>query len=236
MLLAGLAASSGARCRGSRICVSCAAPVATPMTLRPSSSPTPSSCARRTRMPISSRSRRLWRAPLPGVLAVLTGEDYLADGHIGMSHFPNPADAVDVRHPTFAASLEQKILDELQLPLAVGRVRHVGEAVAVVVAETLLAARDAAEAVDVEYQSTACRRPRCSRRSRARRRRSGRMRRAISRSTNQFGDRNAVETQRCAALDRRGRADHPQPAHRQRRSWSRARRSAATTPARSSTR
>ena len=30
---------------------------------------------------------------LPGVLAVLTGEDYVADGHVGMSHMPNPADA-----------------------------------------------------------------------------------------------------------------------------------------------
>jgi carbon-monoxide dehydrogenase large subunit len=89
----------------------------------------------------------------PDVLAVLTCEDYLADGHIGMSHFPNPADAVDVRHPTFAASPQQKILDELQLPLVVGRVRHAGEAVAVVVAETLLAAHDAADAVEVEYRA-----------------------------------------------------------------------------------
>ena len=29
----------------------------------------------------------------PGVLAVLTGADYAADGHIGMSHHPNPNDA-----------------------------------------------------------------------------------------------------------------------------------------------
>src|SRR3954451_4494878 len=27
---------------------------------------------------------------LPGVLAVLTGDDYAADGHIGLSHFPIP--------------------------------------------------------------------------------------------------------------------------------------------------
>src|SRR5437868_15349344 len=39
---------------------------------------------------------------LPGVLAVLTGDDYAADGHIGLSHFPNPADALDVRVPSFA--------------------------------------------------------------------------------------------------------------------------------------
>jgi carbon-monoxide dehydrogenase large subunit len=88
----------------------------------------------------------------PGVLAVLTGHDYVADGHIGMAHFPVPADAIDVRVPSFKPTPERKILDELQLPLAVGRVRHVGEAVAMVVAETLLAARDAAEAVEVEYE------------------------------------------------------------------------------------
>jgi aerobic carbon-monoxide dehydrogenase large subunit len=87
-----------------------------------------------------------------GVLAVLTGEDYVADGHIGMAHFPNPADAIDVRIPTFIPTATRKILDELQLPLAVGRVRHVGEAVAMVVAETLTAARDAAEKVHVDYE------------------------------------------------------------------------------------
>src|SRR5712691_3281362 len=69
----------------------------------------------------------------PGVLAVLTGEDYVADGHIGMSHFPNPADAIDVRVASFQPSPQHGILDERQLPLAVGRVRYVGEAVAVVV-------------------------------------------------------------------------------------------------------
>jgi carbon-monoxide dehydrogenase large subunit len=86
-----------------------------------------------------------------GVLAVLTGADYLADGHVGMAHFPNPADAVDIRVSSFAPMPARKILDELQLPFAVDRVRHVGEAVAMVVAETLIAARDAAEKVAVEY-------------------------------------------------------------------------------------
>lgn len=89
----------------------------------------------------------------PGVLAVLTGADYAADGHIGMSHHPNPNDAHNVKVPTFTPTPEHKILDQLQLPLAVDAVRYVGEAVAVVVAETLAAARDAAEAVDVEYDA-----------------------------------------------------------------------------------
>jgi carbon-monoxide dehydrogenase large subunit len=90
---------------------------------------------------------------LPGVLAVLTGEDYVADGHIGMSHFPNPADALDVRVASFPTSSQHKILDELQLPLAVERVRFVGEAAAMVVADTLPAARDGAEAVRIEYET-----------------------------------------------------------------------------------
>jgi len=89
----------------------------------------------------------------PGVLAILTGDDYVADGHLGMAHFPNPADANDIKIPTFVPMPERKILDELQLPLAAGRVRFVGEAVAIVVAESLVAARDAAEKVVVEYET-----------------------------------------------------------------------------------
>jgi aerobic carbon-monoxide dehydrogenase large subunit len=88
-----------------------------------------------------------------GVLAVLVGEDYVGDGHIGMAHLPNPADANDVTISTFASTPERKILDQRQLPLAVGDVRFVGEAVAVVVAESVAAARDAAEAVTVEYEA-----------------------------------------------------------------------------------
>ena len=88
----------------------------------------------------------------PGVLAVLTGDDYVADGPLGMAHFPNPADAVDISIPSFVPRPEHKILDELQLPLAAGRVRYVGEAVAMVVAESLVAARDAAEKVAVDYE------------------------------------------------------------------------------------
>src|SRR6266853_5861247 len=88
----------------------------------------------------------------PGVIAALVGEDYLADGHIGMAHLPNPADAHDVTMPSFQPTPEREVLDLLHLPLANDCVRFVGEAVAMVVAETLAAARDAAEAVAVEYQ------------------------------------------------------------------------------------
>jgi carbon-monoxide dehydrogenase large subunit len=48
------------------------------------------------------------------------------------------------------------VLEEPQYPLVADRVRYPGEAVAVVVAETAFAARDAAEAVGVDTRC--CRR------------------------------------------------------------------------------
>ncbi len=90
---------------------------------------------------------------MPGVVAVLTGQDYVDDGFIGMPHFPNPAGAIDIKVPSFTSTPECAILDEPQLPFAVDLVRFVGEAVAIVVAESLPAARDGAEAVVVEYEA-----------------------------------------------------------------------------------
>src|SRR5262249_40046737 len=106
----------------------------------------PHAHARIVSIDISAARRRA------GVLAVLTGEDYVGDCHIGLAHFPNPAYANDVSVPPFPPTPERKSLDQQQLPLALGSVRFVGEAVAVVVAESPVAARDAAEAVVVEYQ------------------------------------------------------------------------------------
>lgn len=88
----------------------------------------------------------------PGVLAVLTGEDYLAAGLQGIPHVPMPVDAVDYTQPAFAESLTGSIFNQPHLPLAVDRVRHVGEAVAMVIAETLAQARDAAELITIDYQ------------------------------------------------------------------------------------
>src|SRR5277367_936413 len=39
----------------------------------------------------------------PGVLAVLTAADYERDGHKGISHFANTADAVEPQKPAFGA-------------------------------------------------------------------------------------------------------------------------------------
>ena len=73
----------------------------------------------------------------PGVLAVLTGADYVADGHIGIGASSQPRRRERRQDSDLCADAGCKILDLDQLPLAVGRVRYVGEAVAVVVAETL---------------------------------------------------------------------------------------------------
>jgi carbon-monoxide dehydrogenase large subunit len=86
-----------------------------------------------------------------GVVAVLTGSDYLADGHTGIAHAALPTDAVDPRQPAFQYASDSRPFDQPQLPLAVDRARHVGEPVAVVIAESAALARDAADLVDVEY-------------------------------------------------------------------------------------
>ena len=89
---------------------------------------------------------------MPGVLAVLTGADYVADGLGPMTYSPA------ARHPP---DIRLENLDRVpasasrQYPLALERTRFVGEAVAFVVAETLASARDAAEAVRVHYMPLA---------------------------------------------------------------------------------
>lgn len=77
---------------------------------------------------------------LPGVLAIYTGADLKADGIGGLPCLiplknRDGSARAEVPHPV----------------LADGEVRHVGDPVAFIVAETHQAARDAAEAVTVEY-------------------------------------------------------------------------------------
>src|SRR4029077_12509105 len=78
----------------------------------------------------------------PGVFAVLTGEDWAADG---LGTIDPEVMAEDMGGPSGYRTKRP--------PLAQGRVRHVGERVAVVIAETEALARDAAELVAVEYQA-----------------------------------------------------------------------------------
>ena len=78
---------------------------------------------------------------MPGVHAVLTGADYAASGlgTIQAQLVLKDRDGNPMVRPAFA-------------PLAIDRAVHVGEAVAVVVADTLARARDAAEAIHVEFE------------------------------------------------------------------------------------
>jgi carbon-monoxide dehydrogenase large subunit len=76
----------------------------------------------------------------PGVVAVFTGQDMAADGIGGLPcgwliHSKDGSPMVEPPHP----------------PIAVDRVRHVGDQVAVVIAESLAQARDAAELIAVDY-------------------------------------------------------------------------------------
>ena len=78
---------------------------------------------------------------MPGVIAVFTAKELDADGISGLPWLvPAPVEvAGGLRAPPY-------------LPLAAERVRYVGDAVALVVAETLDNALDAVEQVDVEYE------------------------------------------------------------------------------------
>src|SRR5271163_4790557 len=85
----------------------------------------------------------------PGVLAVLTGRDAAADGLRPIPHSPVPSNLHEVPlqsrdgSPFFIAP---------HPALATDAARYVGEPVAVVVAEMLAQAMDAAERVDVSYE------------------------------------------------------------------------------------
>ncbi|MDR3101027.1 MAG: xanthine dehydrogenase family protein molybdopterin-binding subunit, partial [Paraburkholderia sp.] len=88
----------------------------------------------------------------PGVIAVLVGQDYLDDGYLGVDHVPNPIDAVDATKKAFLTSLTGQIFNQLHIPLPIDRVRYVGEPIAMVIAETPLAARNATEMIEVDYE------------------------------------------------------------------------------------
>src|SRR5262247_3872270 len=99
-----------------------------------------------------------------GVLAVLTGADLVADGLKAMSHRPVPTNPHEV--PLKSPDGSPFFVSD-PLPLPVDRARFVGEPVAMVVAETALAARDGAERVTVEWEPLPAVPPRRTRRSHA---------------------------------------------------------------------
>ncbi len=85
----------------------------------------------------------------PGVIDVLTGQDWLDDGLQPIPHSPIPSG-----HDGLGMSLEkwQKVYLGLNYPLAPERPRFAGEAVAMVIAESHAIAQDAAELVAVDYE------------------------------------------------------------------------------------
>jgi carbon-monoxide dehydrogenase large subunit len=77
---------------------------------------------------------------MPGVVAVYTAEDTAADG---LGHLPAISEIKDAEG--------NRHREPPHLPMSIGKVRHVGEIVAMVIAGTLDQARDAAEALVVDY-------------------------------------------------------------------------------------
>src|SRR5258708_19854715 len=85
---------------------------------------------------------------MPGVLGVFTGADCPAEGAGAMPHEPLPKTKYDMKlHAAGGGALF--IGPHLLLPA--DKARHVGEAVAMVVAETVAQALDAAECVGADY-------------------------------------------------------------------------------------
>ena len=85
----------------------------------------------------------------PGVLAVLTGADCLAEGLKPIPHkpwSPHPAET-PLRNAGGVPPFEAP-----HYPLPADKARFVGEAIAMIVAETLHAAKDGAERLDVDYE------------------------------------------------------------------------------------
>ncbi len=86
-----------------------------------------------------------------GVLAVLTGRDYESDGLASLFDPASLPDHLDPTRPSLSG--DELFPPPAPPPIVVDRARHVGEIVALVVAETAAAAIDAAELVIVDYET-----------------------------------------------------------------------------------
>lgn len=84
-----------------------------------------------------------------GVLLVLTGADCIADALNPIPHAPVPSTRFDLK---LTAKGGKPVFAGRHMLLPADKARHVGEPVAIVVAETRTQAMDAAEAVAVEYE------------------------------------------------------------------------------------
>ena len=90
---------------------------------------------------------------MAGVLGIYTGQDCLSDGLSPIPHSPLPSTKHDQKlHGP--GGTDPFIGDHMPLPT--DKARYVGEAIAIVVAETLGQAQDAADAVMIDYEPLRC--------------------------------------------------------------------------------
>ncbi len=90
---------------------------------------------------------------MPGVLMILTARDWADAGLKGIPHGANPVDMLDASISALTDRRGQAHFMCDNLPFCSDRVRYVGDVIACVVAETVADAKNAAEAVEVEYES-----------------------------------------------------------------------------------
>ena len=138
------------------------------------------------------------REEVRGVIAIITANDIDAAG-VGNVDPP----------PAASRPRRQKLVMPNRPALARERVMYVGEPVAMVVAETALAAQDAAELVAVDYEEIDAGDRHARAAQRPARRNCGRRRRATSRSTGRAPPRsraNAQEVERIIASRQARRA------------------------------
>ena len=86
---------------------------------------------------------------VPGVMAVLTGKDMLADGIQPLPHKPqsnSPAEPQLINREGFTG------FDAPHFALAIDKARYAGEAVALVIARTIDIAKDGAELIEIDYE------------------------------------------------------------------------------------
>src|SRR5580692_5259135 len=84
----------------------------------------------------------------PGVLAVLTGEDFAADG---LKPIPHKPWSPHMKEAQLHLKGDEPPFEAQHYPLPTDKARFVGEAVAMVVAETVHAAKDGAERIVIDY-------------------------------------------------------------------------------------
>ncbi|MDD9905734.1 MAG: xanthine dehydrogenase family protein molybdopterin-binding subunit [Rhodospirillaceae bacterium] len=90
-------------------------------------------------------------AAMPGVLGIFTGEDCRCDGLGDIPHDPLPKTNFDKKLSAPGRQVGEPVFIGSHVPLPTDRARYVGEAVAMVVAETKAQALDAAEAIEIDY-------------------------------------------------------------------------------------